>query len=91
MCPGRKHGPEVVRWMAEANILKATTTAYARWDPKLGHGRTRLYRINLPLVVWLAGIRKKDVSWTATKASRCPQVALETVGSANRVGDGERA
>jgi hypothetical protein len=66
MCPGRRHGA-VVRWLGEAGILRVARADYARWDASLGRGRTRLYFVNLPLVVWLAGVRKGELSWAAPK------------------------
>jgi len=65
MCSSRKYKP-VVRWLAEANVLRVTR-AHARWDESIGCGRTCLYRVNLPLVIWLAGVGKDQLSWTAHK------------------------
>ncbi len=79
LCPSRRHKP-VMQWLAEANLLRVTREDYARWDPKLGRGWTRLYRVNLLLMAWLAGVGKESLSWTATKASAAPQVALDGVG-----------
>jgi hypothetical protein len=63
MCPSRRHAP-VMRWLARANVLRATDASYVRPCGR-GPGRTRLYFVNLPLVAWLAGVRKEDLSWTA--------------------------
>lgn len=80
MCPSRLRHKEVVAWLAATNILHATRTDFARWDKFLGRGRTRLYRVNLPLVIWLVGIRKDQLSWTASKGSGAPQVASKGGG-----------
>ncbi|MEI8123022.1 MAG: hypothetical protein WCI20_13345 [bacterium] len=73
MCPSRKYKP-VVRWLTEANVLRVTRS-HARWDESMGCGRTCLYRVNLPLVLWLAGIGKDQLSWTSHKPSRRHHVA----------------
>ena len=87
LCPSRRHTP-VVRWLAEANILRVTREDYARWDPSLGRGRTRLWFVNLPLLAWLAGVGKESLSWTAGKASGCPTVAPGVAGKARRTAPG---
>jgi hypothetical protein len=79
LCPSRRHYREVLAWLVAANILRATHP-YILPSPGTGRGRPRLYFVNLPLVVWLAGVRKHDLSWAAPKAASAPLVASEAPG-----------
>lgn len=79
LCPSRRYYKEVLAWLVAANILRATHP-YILPSPGTGRGRPRLYFVNLPLVVWLAGVRKHDLSWAAPKASSAPRVASEAPG-----------
>jgi hypothetical protein len=79
MCPSRLHYKTVVAWLADAKILRMTHP-YILPNKFLGGGRPRLYFVNLPLVVWLAGVGKGRLSWTAREPSARPQVATVVAG-----------
>ena len=53
---GRKVG-EVKEWLALRNILRITKLQY------LPGRQSRLFFVNVPLMVWLAGFHNEDLSW----------------------------
>jgi hypothetical protein len=83
LCPSRRHKP-VVLWLAEANVLRVTRGDYARFDPDIGRGRTRLWRVNLPLLAWISGVNKERLSWTLHKVAKCVELDEITETRRNR-------
>jgi hypothetical protein len=76
LCPSRLGYRETLAWLAAANVLRATRR-HVPPGSAAGRGRPRLYRVNLPLVAWLAGVRKGGLSWAAHKPPKCQHVAPE--------------
>lgn len=59
-CVRRRWGP-VRDWLLGNGVLKLT----GRHSVRLG--RTRTYRVNVPIVLWLLGCRREDLAWTWTR------------------------
>jgi hypothetical protein len=53
---------EALEWMMGAGLLECTGMNY------LPGRRTRTYRVNVPMLIWLAGFRTGDLAWGRVRA-----------------------
>lgn len=55
-CPDRRYRA-AVEWLTGGGMLECTNAKY------LPGTRTRTYRVNVPLLLWMAGLRTRDLVW----------------------------
>jgi len=60
-------------WMQEAGIVGCTDRKYSPGS------QTRMYRVNIPLVLWLCGYRTEELDWSKANGHPWPELAKMAV------------
>ena len=60
-------------WMQEAGIVGCTNGKYSPGS------QTRMYRVNIPLVLWLCGYRTEELDWSKAEGHPWPELAKMVV------------